>query len=183
MSIWQSLERQRGLRSFWINTRDKSSASNIVWTPLSLPTVPGQHTTNPRPFYSLSVKLLKSLTVANDVFVFRTYYWRFQKGCFLPHRWVLGGLVAMLGHWQETGEVTGCPRGPKKGGWMQGSSAVLPSYFFKSSFGCRVEGRKRERGQLKHPNTILKTMFLSIIFYAKYVFPPKITKSNGKINK
>lgn len=158
MSIWQSLERQRGLRSFWINTRDKSSASNIVWTPLSLPTVPGQHTTNPQPLYSLSVKLLKSLTVANDVFVFRTYYRRFRKGCFLPHWWVLGGLVAVLGHWQESGGVTGCPRGPKKRGWMGGSSAVSPSFFcfsWKSSFGLGGWGG----GQLKHSNTILKTVF------------------------
>lgn len=40
--------------------------------PLSLffffPVVPDQHTTSCQPLYSLSVKLLKSLTVANDVF-------------------------------------------------------------------------------------------------------------------
>lgn len=99
MSIWQSLERQRGLRSFWINTRDTSSALNRVWMPLSLTyTVPAaQVSARPTPLSFLpSVKLLKSLTVANDVFCVLDIQGDFKMVVSFfsssPHRWwVFGG--------------------------------------------------------------------------------------------
>lgn len=152
-----------------------------VWTPLSLPTVPDQHTTNPQPLYSLSVKLLKSLTVANDVFVFGTYYKRFRKGCFLPHQWVLGGLVAMPGHWQEPGGVTGCRRGSEKEGeWRQFSSlAQLFVFFFKSSFWCRVgEGVKGERS-----NWNTQTQYWRQCFWAYFFMPNMLSPQRRSTNQ
>lgn len=44
------------------------NARSAVFVFFFLPMVPDQHTTSRQPLYSLSVKLLKSLTVANDVF-------------------------------------------------------------------------------------------------------------------
>lgn len=83
--------------------------------------------------------------------------------------------------------MTGCRRGSEKEGeWRQFSSlAQLFVVFFQVQFLMQGGGRgERRKKQLKHPNTILKTMFLSILFYAKYAFPTKkINKSSGKLNK
>lgn len=111
VSIWQSLERQRGLRSFGINTRDESCASNVVLNVRSaifvflffFLTVPDQHTTSRQPLYSLSVKLLKSLTVANDVFC----VWGCTMRDFKGRRGGWGGWSLTPGRWQEPDGLTG----------------------------------------------------------------------------
>lgn len=136
----------RGLRSLWMKTRDVSGASNTVWTPLSLPTEPGQHTTNPRPLYSLCVKLLKSLTLANDVFVFGTYY----RVIFLPRQWALG--VRSL-FWAATGVSRG-DRVPEETGSTRACSAVSLTFFFVSPVSDAglggVEYAKEAAGTPKH---------------------------------
>lgn len=143
-----------------------SGASNIVWMLLSRPAVPGQQTTNPQPLHSLSVKLFKSLTIANDVFMFTTYYRRFPKACFRPHLWVFGG-AGGFGHYAgpltASGAVTGCPRGPRKTGRIgavQQSCSFFVVVFYIISFVSPVlDAGSGQNKQQKHPNTILKTMF------------------------
>lgn len=147
VSVWQSLERQRGLRSFWINTRDVSGAL----TPFSFPTVPDQHTTNPQPLYSLSVKLLKSLTLTNVVFMLGTISPRFGKGCFWPHQCL--GVWSLCQATDRSQEGWLGDRGDQRK-WVNGGScsAVLPSYCFLL-VQCLMQGWEGSEGSNRNTQT------------------------------
>lgn len=88
----------------------------------------------------------------------------FERVVFTP-------LVSIRGFGCYAGPLTGVrrgdrvPQGPKEKGVNGGQFSSLAQFFHfscKSSFGLGGE-------QLKHPNTILK----SILFYARFAFPHK----------
>lgn len=80
---------------------------------------------SPQPLSSPSVKLLKSLTVANDAFVVGTHSKRFGNGCYSPCRRAFGG-----GSGRDAGPLTGAGRGDGDYGQdVNGASSksLLPS--------------------------------------------------------